>query len=102
MGKKDDELLELQQKYLKLLDDLTEVQKLNMELLVKLDSSYAAELRVIILEKEEALLAAQDALVMYADKSLYNDYDEEGSFSTIELDGGKRARKAMKLIKSKA
>lgn len=102
MGKKDDKLFELQQKHLKLLDKLAETQQLNMELLGKLDSSFVAELRVIILEKEEALLAAQDALVMYADKSLYNDYDDDGSFSTIELDGGKRARKAMKLIKSKA
>lgn len=53
-------------------------------------------------EKEETILALLEAMTFYSDKDNYHDYEEFGEPSTIDVDEGKRARKAIQISKDNA
>lgn len=53
-------------------------------------------------EKENSILKALFSLTFYSNKDNYDDYEEFGEPSTIEVDNGKRAREAIKVIKNNA
>lgn len=53
-------------------------------------------------EKEESILTLLGAMVFYADKDNYHDYDEWNKPSTITEDEGERARKAIQISKYNA
>lgn len=102
MGKKTDTELDLMVKYKELLDKHQQLMVENEMLRQQLDQSNVEELKKIIHEKEASILAATSALIIYADKEMYRNYDEDFKFSTIELDEGKIAREALNTIKENA
>lgn len=85
-----------------LLDELALTKRKLMELEIKFEDSYVKKLTKINREKEDSIIEALSALAFYADENNYTDYEEFGEPSSIEVDEGKRARKAIEVIKNNA
>lgn len=85
-----------------LLDELSLTKRKLMELEIKFEDSYVKKLTKINREKEDSIIEALSALTFYADESNYTDYEEFGEPSSVEVDSGKRAKKAIKVIKNNA
>lgn len=52
-------------------------------------------------KKELSILEALSSLSFYANSNNYDDYEEFGEPSSVEVDNGKRARKSIGFIKNK-
>lgn len=85
-----------------LLDELYKTKLKLRDYEIKFDESYIKKVIEINREKEDSIIEALSALTFYADESNYTDYEEFGEPSSIEVDSGKRAKKAIKVIKNNA
>ena len=85
-----------------LLDELALTKRKVINLETQLDESYVKKIVKINREKEESIIEALTQLTFYADENNYTDYEEFGEPSSIDIDSGKRARKAIEIIKNNA